>query len=597
MRRAVLFVLFLLIAATSPAQAKSYSYDNIQTNLTFMENGSVLVEQTRNYDFQGDFSWAYIELKKSGADDVKVITVKDVGSNLVLPFTVADSSGSVTVNWQYSAHYENKVFLIVYVIDGSVKRYEDVAEFYWKVIEDEHEPIEYLETNIYLPRESPNIFKVFVHSQGENGNLAFSEDNKSSMFTLGNIPRDTFVESRILMEPSVFPNVKAENKAMYEKILNDEKKIFRPNTLVLLLVVAFIVPILYIILVVGFLIHFYLKYGREPKVEYDGVYEREPPMGIPPFALGCLMDPSVSIQTSAKGLIATVFDFAVRSFITINEEERKGILGIGKKTVHKFALTKKGKDPKIKDKMTTFEYKVFSLFFRKISEDGESVDTEQIREWTMKNRSFRAQLTNMGKEVKSWFEKNHFDIYAKDSVKARNKFLVILTVMSVIGFVLGGFLVFWLYLISFISTLLFSASIYRRTPDSALQFKKWKAFRKFMTDFTDMKNAPKNLLYIWDRYLVYAVVLGVAEKLLENLKDFVTESNQKIMAPVWYHSVSGIYTGTLTPSAFSSLSHSLSSSISSITTSSAAFSTSSSHGGGFSGGGGGGGGGGSSGAG
>jgi uncharacterized membrane protein len=50
-----------------------------------------------------------------------------------------------------------------------------------------------------------------------------------------------------------------------------------------------------------------------------------------------------------------------------------------------------------------------------------------------------------------------------------------------------------------------------------------------------MKEAPPVLLQIWDRYLVYAVALGVAEKLLRNLKIYARETGSELYAPGWYH--------------------------------------------------------------
>jgi uncharacterized membrane protein len=135
-------------------------------------------------------------------------------------------------------------------------------------------------------------------------------------------------------------------------------------------------------------------------------------------------------------------------------------------------------------------------------------------------------------------------------------------------------------------------AIYKKTPEGALEIKKWNAFKRYIKDFSDMKDAPLTLLQIWDRYLVYAVVLGVAKQLLENIKDLSLERHAMVAAVAWYHPIGapGVPTGMMSPEAFSSFSSNMNSMIS-------ALSSSSSVGGGFSGGGGGGGGGGGSGAG
>jgi uncharacterized membrane protein len=143
---------------------------------------------------------------------------------------------------------------------------------------------------------------------------------------------------------------------------------------------------------------------------------------------------------------------------------------------------------------------------------------------------------------------------------------------------------------SFFISAVASRAISKRTPESALEIKRWLAFRNFIRDFSEMKEAPIILLRIWDEYLVYAIVFGIAKKFLENLKDLSLKVKQPIAPIVWYHGITPIPTGRISPEAMTGFINNLSNTIN-------ALSSSSSVGGGFSGGGGGGGGGGGSGAG
>jgi len=49
-------------------------------------------------------------------------------------------------------------------------------------------------------------------------------------------------------------------------------------------------------------------------------------------------------------------------------------------------------------------------------------------------------------------------------------------------------------------------------------FTKWKAFKKFLTDFSGMDDYPIPSVTVWEHYLVYATVLGVADKVMDQLK-------------------------------------------------------------------------------
>ena len=57
----------------------------------------------------------------------------------------------------------------------------------------------------------------------------------------------------------------------------------------------------------------------------------------------------------------------------------------------------------------------------------------------------------------------------------------------------------------------------RWTPEGRLYYKRWNNFKKYLTDFSALKEHPPESIKIWDSYLVYATSLGVAEEVLHNM--------------------------------------------------------------------------------
>jgi len=55
------------------------------------------------------------------------------------------------------------------------------------------------------------------------------------------------------------------------------------------------------------------------------------------------------------------------------------------------------------------------------------------------------------------------------------------------------------------------------TEYGADQLMKWRAFRKFLLHFSSMDRSTVPSLIIWEHYLVYAVVLGVAKQVIDQL--------------------------------------------------------------------------------
>jgi uncharacterized membrane protein len=609
----IFFILTVLCVET--VLAKSYSYPYINIVLNFEKNGSVFVSQERAYDFRGSFSWAYLDLKKKGSSDIDFIEIRDLDTNTELPYDIQEDGEHVKATWYYTANDEVKRFVIVYEIKDVVKRYNDVAEFYWKVIEDEHEYIRNFNAEVNLPESSPDLFKLFVHSESKSGTMDFSDDLKRVTVSMLDIPKNRFVEFRLLTSPSVFSDVEMINQEKYESILNEEKLNLVQSSIGENAI--FIYPILLIPLIIIFL-YFYLKYGVEPKVKYEGIYEHEPPMKIPPMALSHLISGRFEgVKFQLRGFIATIFDLARRGYITIKEEVKPQLMFFEKKE-QRFILTRKGKKElaSSKHKLLDFELLVLKFLFQVVPSGGSmdvssnkvvirtkkihsEVTSSEIVKWNRGKRTGLSFIRSLYKSAGSWFESKHFRIHTKLSMAKSNLFLItsiiylvlistllILTGVIFIPWVIVGGLIIGIFLV------IASIPILRKTPESTLALKKWDAFKRFITDFSAMKDAPTTLIHIWDEYLIYAVVLGVAKQLLKVLGRLAEEQHVAFAAAGWYYSAGTVKvpSGVMSPESFSSMVNNLSSTIN-------ALSSSTSVGGGFAGGGGGGGGGGGSGAG
>ncbi|MCK4680271.1 DUF2207 domain-containing protein, partial [bacterium] len=155
---------------------------------------------------------------------------------------------------------------------------------------------------------------------------------------------------------------------------------------------------------------------------------------------------------------------------------------------------------------------------------------------------------------------------------------------AVVGMVLG------------MATIPLASLIKRRSPEAALEFKQWKALKKYLLHFSELKEAPPASLTLWEHFLVYAVALGIADKVLKALEPHIPQmeaSAGRSFGAGWYigsaarasegigGSISGLAAGMT----------------SMVAVAGSAMSTASGTGGGGSGGGGGGGGGGGAGAG
>ena len=58
----------------------------------------------------------------------------------------------------------------------------------------------------------------------------------------------------------------------------------------------------------------------------------------------------------------------------------------------------------------------------------------------------------------------------------------------------------------------------RRSVQTNEEFVRWKAFRKFLMDFSTFEDYPLPSLVVWEHYLVYATSFGIADKVMKQLK-------------------------------------------------------------------------------
>lgn len=118
---------------------------------------------------------------------------------------------------------------------------------------------------------------------------------------------------------------------------------------------------------------------------------------------------------------------------------------------------------------------------------------------------------------------------------------------------------------------------------------KWKALKKYMEEFSMMKDKTVPELVLWEKYLVYATAFGIADKVLKQLKVIYPEiTDVEYMTSHGYTYMYLMYSNNLGTSFISSIDRAVTNSYYSASN----YSSGSGSGGGFSGGGGFGGGGG-----
>ena len=512
-------LLILLCSASSVYGDHDYHIEEAFLNLTVQDNGMLHVEETYNYIFIGTFNGITRDIPLKTNESVENLNVTVEGGYAECVKSVEDEYMKLKI-YLYSdkAHtqkiHDTRVKVhINYNIPNLITVYKDTVSLQYKIWGEEWETdVGKLTTIINLPGSTGNMYWLnpsqYNLSSSMNGNTITSISTK--------IPGGEFYELQLLMPTSDFKNatyakhsdINAKDKII--QIQDNYKNMENLyNTLYLILGVLFIVsPIIPL--------GIYLKHGREPKINYRGIYEREPPTKDPAAKVNALIQEHASDKPGLKGFEATIMDLINRTVINIEASDKK------------------------------------ELILHINTEKIEQVDRQEKHLIQLLNRFAYNNTLNL-QEFENQLHIEHNARYFKDQYEAwrgickteyllnikeyfNNKGKTLSNYFGVVGLILSilvGFMTFgsglpnarigfigcvMLFIISLICLFLPNDIFGQCTKEGKEYNEKWKNFKKFLKDNSLLNEHPPESIVIWNQYLVYATALGVADNVYEAMQ-------------------------------------------------------------------------------
>ena len=605
--RHVLTALVLAVVAVclaAPAEAKSFHYPSIEVRAQVRADGSMHVEEARTYEFRGNFHEAWRKIPLPPQVSIENFTLSEDGTvyrqeSRGAPGTVwiSRSGREYEAYWYYNIADRAATFLLEYDVIGAMEKHADYAELYWKFVEsDRGVRADNVRVVVTLPGGIPaSGIRAWAHGSLW-GNVEV-EDGRV-VYTCEPLPDGEMLEARILLPTAaIVSSSRWYDDTVESRVLAEEgrwaseaneRRARAKRSLFLL----WVVPLLMVVAGVGTWASLYFRYGREYEEENPIEYLREPPEEWTPNQVAFIWRWG---QLSAQDLTATLMDLvrrgALKLIVTTERRERLGGL-LGASTKEEYAIERVREE---EDYLSDSErYLVRGILFRDVSGDMVSMDTFQEkarkdpRAAYSRFKSWRSLAKREAKRgvVVDPVSKKMFGVGAGLGVAIFVLSIILLGMTQSPAFVVSAFVGFAIIPGSF--------AIMRRTPEAARQLYRWQAFRRYLTDFSQLKQYPAPAVILWERYLVFAITLGVADKVIGQFKELYPQVADRAEAgtafPHWVNA------GGQPLAGMDSIGSVLSSFSSTLATATSSMSSSSGGGGGFSGGGGGGGGGGSSGA-
>src|SRR5690554_1056838 len=423
-------------------------------------------------------------------------------------------------------------------------------------------------------------YDAYVHRFGnlEEPTVELSEDRSRLTVQFDRVPGDDAVEIRYLMDPALFEQ--RGTQPGFEDLLIDEHEVQnlehslmtrrRPEWALLPLLLMGVVG-------VGITSQ-YRRVGREPDVQVMK-YPFEPPADLPPAAVAHFQDQGFNAGRTGPAFHATIMDLMRRGYGEFVPRRRNKVdikLDMSEPTAQ----------------LLPFELDVLRYLQRAASADG-LVTHERLKSYSQSNAS--SFMAPWGRKVRKWLERQRGgELTTAESRGVARRwagyaFLAALVpaagafflekdamVMMIVG---AGALM--------VCALVALVSLPSWRPEIAQEVAEWNGFKRTLTDYTRMKDAPLDFFRLWDVYYAYAAAMGVAQNYLKTLQRAAPLAGADEAAMVR----SATWLGATGSHANVSNLAGLSSSINSLSSALSAASASASSGGSVSGGGGGGGGG------
>lgn len=435
-----------------------------------------------------------------------------------------NSEGIEILSYQPSVY--KRASLVTYTLKDLVVVHNDIAEIAHDFIgTDYQEDISNLIIRINLPSSSKEL-RIFSHGPLNGKNRII--DDKSVEITYETLDKENAVDGRVVFDKSIVPNAtKKSNVDGLGKILEVEKE--RANYAnklreaarkreKMLQTLAIIMEILLGIWLIGLIVivyKFYNKNDKEYRSEFDGKYFRDFPEEYTPSTVSYLMNKSINNLSFNAGIL----DLIRKKAITIEEVtiDKKGLL-----------KNKQQKDYKLSrnmnfnlDTLSTSEKKLFNLLIGTVG-NGDYVILGDMKEFSKDYDNAKRLISGYDSWRYACESEAETEEFYENTKKEKTNcilysliFIPITFLALLCGSNMGRVLLIDLF---GILAIIYFSSATKRTKKGNEQYHKWKGLKNFLADFgrLDEKDLPE--IKLWERYLVYATMFGLAVKVQNAMK-------------------------------------------------------------------------------
>ena len=523
-----LVIVSLLISAGAgvvSAADRSYSIPFINMDLYVQNDGSLHVKETIHYSFSGTYNGIYRDIPISGTQQIENVNVTTQGAYSRFVESNSSNNHRITVYLYSDPQMTTPItdkdvdVTIEYDFTHIIKFYNDIAELQYKLVGEQWQvDVGKVNANIHLKSSdgvkfwlNPPYFNESSTWQGSTLQLTSKKIQSGDYYEIRMvIPKNQFAANPtngIIINQNGLDEIKSI-QSQYQNEVNFKTALY--SILTVLMLLSCFIPFF-----------IYYRYGREPKIEYNAAYERDIPTDDPPAIVNAICGPGFSKrigEPDMDGFKATIMDLIDRKYLLFDKGSKEDA---GLKEEMTFKINPEMDIDKLKD----FEKDV--IYFLKGYEEEGIISLDYISD-DLKNR---ASARSFRDTYNTWKDniKNHYlndDVLKKIFNKKGDNYLKIYGVAAIVLAVVVFFFTLsdpvptatWAWLTSIILGIVALVSFImpqkiagQWTTYGEEYDAKWHNFKKYIKDFSLIKEYPPESVAIWNKYLVYATALGAAD--------------------------------------------------------------------------------------
>jgi len=538
---------------------KRWTIQNVAITARVDSAGYMMIEEKRAYRFWGKFSYAYYELALAGLHEVDQIQVSENGNLYQLSedktpgtFSVERDDQKLVIRWQFRGEPSHasgapREFTLRFRVLGAVRVHRDVAELYYKFVGTGWDRAsERIRVSIELPPEiRREELKAWAHGS-LHGEIAVESGRRIEM-AVDHLPRRKFWEARAIFPAhyvAAAPAAVRDDRDAASEILQQEtrwaeaanrerseaaaKRQWQESNR------AKYFPYLWLLPAVGivFFIYMYQRFGRSFRHPEKRIISA-PPTDMPPAVANYTFN---AHQLNGGALLATLFDLAARNFLRLQhaKTENKNWFGVASAKQEVTIFFDEEKIRFAAAELLPYERELLDFLRTDIAPNRHQFNLDDIKKQSTKFHRFfgrwrKAVALQAGKPK----------LYDGPSIRA--------SVMTFITWLMiAAASVFAIYAMGdaampFAIVLLclspFAFLILRFTRETAGKLDLLHGFRDYLKRFSQNHQRYGANWQQVDKFLVYALALGLANKQIKPLFETVERERGNGVFP-WF-----IYSG------------------------------------------------------